>query len=251
MRFLVHAAAAPAEDLALEEALHLAVEEGLSPNTWRLWQAAAPAVILGTGQESALEADLERAATAGVSVLRRHSGGGAVVIGAGVLNFSGFFKFADVLGSETIRGAMAAVLQPVQAVLAEWKIATQLAGLSDLAALCDGGALRKIGGNAQARKRHSFVVHGTILADPDWARIDGLLRFPSSAPDYRAGRGHREFLTSLRELGAPSGLDAFSQAMAVRTGATAIESAPSASEAERAAKLLVEKYGTRQWNLRR
>ena len=251
MRFLNHTTTSPAEDLALEEAIHLAVEEGLSPNTWRLWQAAAPAVILGTGQESALEANLERAAAAKVSVLRRHSGGGAVVIGPGVLNFSGFFKFADAPGSETIQGAMAAILRPIQAVLGDWKIQTQLAGLSDLAAVCEGGALRKIGGNSQARKKHSFVVHGTILADPDWSRIDGLLRFPSSVPDYRAGRGHREFLTSLRELGAPSSLDAFSKALSVRTAAGAIESQPSAAEADRTATLLAEKYSTREWNFRR
>src|SRR6185295_8870984 len=102
-----------ASDLALEEAIHVCVEENLSPNTWRLWQPARPAVILGTGQESAREANLETARAENVPVLRRHSGGGAVVIGPGAINFSAFYRFADLPGSETIRGAMLAGLKPV------------------------------------------------------------------------------------------------------------------------------------------
>src|SRR5438874_9893583 len=107
MRLLIYTAPGAAADLALEETIHISVEDGSSPNTWRLWQAATAAVILGTGQESAREADLERTKQAGVPVLRRHSGGGAVAIGPGVINFSGFFRFADMPGSETIGGAMA------------------------------------------------------------------------------------------------------------------------------------------------
>ena len=252
LRLLKFTAPSPAEDLALEEAIHLSVEENTSPNTWRLWQPSIPAVILGTGQESTREANLDIARAESVSVLRRHSGGGTVVIGPGAINFSAFYRFADLPGSETIRGAMYVALAPLVRLLERWGLRVKEAGLSDLAVLCADGTLRKIAGNSQARKRHSVVVHGTLLADPDWGRIERLLHFPSSIPDYRAGRGHREFLTSLRECGAPHDRETFARELAKFLPEDTILSAkPSDAESERARVLLAEKYGREDWNFRR
>ena len=251
-RLLFYTAPSPAEDLALEEAIHLAVESGASPNTWRVWQAHAPAVILGTGQEAAKEADLDTAAKENVPILRRHSGGGTVIIGPGAINFSAFYLFQDLPGSQTIRGAMSAALQPVIQLLAGWKLKVQEAGISDLVVIAHDGALRKIAGNSQARKRLSVVVHGTLLADPDWARMARLLRFPSKAPDYRAGRDHRAFLTSLKENGAPHDLKSFLEGLAAAlTCGNAMEPMPAAAELARAEQLVAEKYGNPEWNLRR
>jgi len=209
-------------------------------------------VILGTGQESAREANLEVARAENVPVLRRHSGGGAVVIGPGAINFSAFYRLADLPGSETIRGAMYGALKPLIATLASLGLRVNEAGLSDLAVLCADGTLRKIAGNSQARKRRSVVVHGTLLADPDWARIDRLLHFPSSIPDYRAGRSHRDFLVSLKECGAPFAFENVARALAGFLPPDTMDaSAPSPDEARRAAILANEKYGRDEWNLRR
>jgi lipoate-protein ligase A len=159
---------------------------------------------------------------------------------------------ADLPGSETIRGAMRAALAPVVELLESWGLRVAEAGSSDLAVHGADGTLRKIAGNSQARKRRSLVVHGTLLADPDWARIERWLRFPSSTPDYRAGRAHRAFLTSLAECGAPSALPEFARAFAARLpGETLVALAPEDAEAERARALLAEKYGNDAWNFRR
>jgi lipoate-protein ligase A len=252
MRFLNHTTATPQADLALEEALHQCVEEDLSPNTWRIWQPAVSSVILGTGQECALETNLDIARAEKVPVLRRHSGGGAVVIGPGAINFSAFYRFADLPGSETIRGAMYAALTPLIKLLEQWGLVVRDAGYSDLAILSADGTLRKIAGNSQARKRRSVVVHGTLLADPDWKRIDRLLRFPSSIPDYRAGRGHREFLTSLAECNAPHAFEIFAAGLANFLPCdTIMEAAPSSEELKRAQVLLAEKYSRDEWHFRR
>ena len=251
LRVLLHTAPSPQEDLALEEAIHLAVEAGESPNTWRLWQAELPALVLGTGQEAAREVDLNAAADERAAVVRRHSGGGAVLIGPGVLNYSAFYAFRDLPGSETIRGAMSAALRPILAVLANWKLNAREAGLSDLVLVGDGG-VRKISGNAQARKKSSVVVHGTLLADPDWTRLARLLRYPSKAPDYRLNRGHRGFLTSLRENGAPYDLNSFAAGLPPVLGSDInIERAPTTGELKQAAQLARDKYSRPEWNLRR
>lgn len=252
IRLLLHTAASPAEDLALEEAIHLALEDDLVPNTWRLWQARVPAVILGTGQESAREANLDETRAADIPVLRRHSGGGAVVIGPGALNFSAFYRFADLPGSETIRGAMSAALKPVVAALGHFGIQAREAGLSDLAVLGADGTLRKIAGNSQARKKRGVTVHGTLLANPDFALIQRVLRFPSSVPDYRSGREHRAFLTSLKELNAPCDLESFTKELIGELPSDIlITTEPSPEEKTRAVRLHAEKYSTAGWNLRR
>ncbi|MEI6233485.1 MAG: biotin/lipoate A/B protein ligase family protein [Planctomycetota bacterium] len=252
LRYLNYTCSTPQEDLALEESIHLSVEEGASPSTWRVWQAAVPGVILGTGQEAAREANLDASRAENVPVLRRHSGGGAVVIGPGAINFSAFYRFTDLAGLETIRGAMYASLAPLVTMLESWGMTMKEAGLSDLAVLCADGTLRKIAGNSQARKRRSVVVHGTLLADPDWERIERLLRFPSSIPDYRAGRGHREFLTSLKECGAAFDFETFARELVafLPTG-TELTSVPSDEEMSRACDLVSEKYGRDEWNFRR
>lgn len=252
LRHLNYAAQSPAADVALEEAIHLAVEEDRSPNTLRLWQACVPALIIGTGQEHAREANLENLRAENVPLLRRHSGGGAVAIGPGVINYSAFYRFADLPGSETIQGAMRAALQPVVALLTKWGLRCEFAGLSDLAVIGTDGTLRKIAGNSQARKRRSVVCHGTLLANPDWSRIERLLRFPSSVPDYRAGRSHRDFLTSLKSCGAPDDFPTFARELAKLLHPDTIsESAPTEWESARASVLLAEKYACDDWNLRR
>ncbi|MCZ7647569.1 MAG: hypothetical protein M5U26_20315 [Planctomycetota bacterium] len=270
MRFLLHTATTPVEDLALEEAIQLGMEEGISPPTWRVWQAREPALVLGTGQEHAKELHLGAVRDEGIPVLRRHSGGGAVLIGPGVLNYSAFHFIDRLPGAQTIGGAMEAALKPVLealAVLAPFNSRFairnprfQLAGLSDIAVSApaselgtrDSELLKKLAGNSQARKRRSVLVHGTLLADPDWAALERYLRFPSRAPDYRSGRAHRAFLTSLKELDAPEELGAFAQALRLALGhSDPIETTPLDKETQTAALLVAEKYARPTWNLRR
>ena len=252
LRLLTYASTSPPADLSLEEAIQLGLEDATSPPTWRVWEARQHAVVLGTGQEAAKEVDLDAARAAGIPVLRRHSGGGAVLIGPGVIACSGFYRIAELPGATTISGAMRAALAPVRAALKALGVDAREVGLSDLAVPSADGSLRKLAGNAQARKRVSVLVHGTLLADPDWELLERLLRFPSRPPEYRAGRGHRPFLTSLRELGAPCGLSAFVEALASVLGPDWPRAAkPLETEALKARELLAVKYSRDEWNLRR
>src|SRR6516164_10696836 len=74
----------PAANLALEEALVRAIPQG---TLLRIWQNEA-CVVLGRGQRLEREVNVAAAAAAGVPVLRRASGGGAVYHDLGNLNIT-------------------------------------------------------------------------------------------------------------------------------------------------------------------
>src|SRR5262249_51985287 len=81
-----------AENLALEEALLLQAEQG-GPEVLRLWEWRQQAVVLGAAGRLAQEVDEAACMNDGVPIVRRSSGGGAVVLGPGCLNFSLILRF--------------------------------------------------------------------------------------------------------------------------------------------------------------
>jgi lipoate-protein ligase A len=177
------------ELLAREADLQRLAEEGkgLREFGW-VWSAPAPAVILGRSTPDSY-VDLEACARAHVPVVRRESGGGAVVLGPGCLNYTLVLScelhphLREVSGSyRHILGAVAAATGAPNLRIEE----------SDLV-LGD----QKCGGCAQRRMRHTVLHHGTLLFDfnPDLAEL--FLRTPAKQPAYRRGRRHRDFLTNI------------------------------------------------------
>src|SRR5204863_255304 len=80
-------------NLALDEALLLDAEEGLSGEVLRLWEWPERAVVLGSACRLGEDVDEFACAAAGVPILRRSSGGGTVLLGAGCLCFSLVLRF--------------------------------------------------------------------------------------------------------------------------------------------------------------
>src|SRR5262245_54574190 len=96
------------EHLAEDWRLFQQVEEGAADYVSRLWEVRAPAVVLGRFGAASEEVFEARCELDGVPIVRRFSGGGAVVIGSGCLNFSMVFAlprhpaFLDVSRSFTL-----------------------------------------------------------------------------------------------------------------------------------------------------
>lgn len=68
----------------------------------------------------------------------------------------------------------------------------EIQGTSDLAL-----RNKKFSGNAQYRKRHYLLFHGTFLLHFDTSLIQKLLPVPVKQPAYRQHRPHDDFLTNL------------------------------------------------------
>jgi lipoate-protein ligase A len=181
-------------------AANLALDESLARSAWatrrhllRFWWGGPPAVVMGSNERAEQVVDGPACARHGVEVLKRCTGGGTVLQTGGVLNYSLVMPAPDHLN---LKAGFRQGADVVCAILAAFGIAGAPEGTSDVAV-----GDRKISGNAQARRWKAVLVHGTLLVDFDFDLAEKVLCHPLREPEYRHGRGHRDFLVTLRALG--------------------------------------------------
>ncbi|MCC8190891.1 MAG: lipoate--protein ligase family protein [Planctomycetes bacterium] len=221
-----------------------------------LWRPAGVTVALGLAQRPDRECDVDALLRDGVGLVRRQSGGGAVLLYSGVLCWEAFAS-EDCLraggGDAGIRPAYRFLSQPVVAGLRALGIAVVSAGTCDLSVVGDDRRLRKVAGTAQLRRRGSVLVHGSLLVDADLDRLARYLAFPSEQPEYRADRSHGEFCTTVAAAGGlPAAMAAVTAA--IHTAAREMHwsvTAPSGLALPEARRFFLEKYAHRRWNWER
>ncbi len=198
MDYQVLKPATPQEMLAWDDAFLDAAEQGDGTEQLWFWESSQPFVVVGYGQSLDREVNLDACSLAGIPVFRRCSGGGAVVQGPGCLCY-GLILRIDASGpNATIASTNAHVMERHREAIASLVTETVvIRGHTDLAIQTPEGEL-KFSGNAQRRRRSFLLFHGTLLLDFDLSLIEHCLRFPSLAPEYRAGRSHGSFVVNLR-----------------------------------------------------
>src|SRR5262249_47245864 len=117
------------------------------------------------------------------------------------------------------------------------KAPVEIQGHTDLAV---GGL--KFSGNAQRRKKHFLLFHGSILLHLDIKLIEMALPLPSRQPDYRLNRSHSDFLMNLK---VPSSL--LKETLPKSWGA--LTSQPPVPN-DRIALLVREKYSRPEWTFK-
>ena len=231
-------------NLALDEALlEQAEASGRPRECLRLWEPAAPVVVIG--RSSLLEQEANEAACRQrcVPILRRTSGGAAIVAAPGCLMYAVVLSLQRRPQLRAIDEAHRFVLGKLVEALRPLAPAVALRGTSDLAlgdlALGD----RKFSGNSLRVKREHLLYHGTLLYDFPLELIETCLASPPRQPEYRAGRSHRDFVANLS-------LDAASLRRALVAAWGANEPVPDWPRGL-VEQLVAEKYSRREWNYRR
>ncbi len=159
------------------------------------------AVVLGRGGDAERELHPGAIAADAVPVYRRPGGGGAVVLDPGNLVVVLALPLPGLGG---IPAAFRLASDLVIAALAACGVAgVAQRGVSDLTV-----GDRKLGGSCLRRERGLAHYATTLLVEPDLALMDRYLAQPPREPDYRAGRGHADFVTCLRRLGHVQPLEA-------------------------------------------
>lgn len=193
----------PGRVLAWSETLLDDPARTAGPPAVALWRPAGVTAAIGLGQSPAVELDEDAMRRDGVALVRRQSGGGAVLLYPGVLCWEALASLEAMGGTAcewSIRRAYAFLTQPVLGALRGMGLDAAQAGICDISLPGrDGGAARKLAGTAQLRRRNMVLVHGSLLVDPDMAMLPRYLRTPSEEPEYRRGRTHRDFCLSVAE----------------------------------------------------
>ena len=229
----------PAENLALDEALLEAAEIGdLADEVLRLWELPAPAVIIGRSSKIAEEVNLPVAESLQIPVLRRASGGAAIVAGPGCLMYSVVLRYAGREHLRLLDEVHRHVLGIIRSALAPLADGIEHLGTSDLAL-----NNRKFSGNSLRCKRDHLLYHGTILYNYDLTLIPQLLKTPPRQPEYRENRPHTDFITNL-PLTASTLRDALTTAF---NAAHPLINLPQAQTTH----LLTTRYSQPAWNLSR
>ena len=236
MRYLDLTLPGAAENLALDEALlEQAQSAGRPTETLRLWEPARPMAVLGRSSKIDDEVHLDACRELGIPVLRRVSGGAAVLTGPGCLMYALVLSCRLRPGLRSVEHAHRFVLGTLAAALGPLAPGVRCRGTSDLAI-----GEYKFSGNSIRLKRDHLLYHGTLLYDFPLELIARCLKMPPRQPGYRDGRSHREFMTNLPL-----------QPTVIRRALLAAWKAHEPYNnwpEDPTARLAVEKYGRRHWN---
>lgn len=248
-------------NMAIDDAVLDAHLQGRCAPTFRVYRWSPPALTLGQFQDLETEVDIDRCAEKGVDVVRRLTGGRAVlhqdeltysVVASDQAGFPrslvesyllinrGLIATYRLLGVEVSLEAHAN--EPTCAAC------FSSAGLADLTYRG-----RKLCGSAQFRKDDALLQHGSLPITFDAQAFFSLLRFPSEAARHRAQAAYGLKATSLREIsGNGTGyrqlraalLAGFEEALGIVLRAEPL----TPEEWDLARQLAVEKYGSYGWN---
>ena len=176
------------------------------PYAFLVWQPARAWIIIGRGNKAADSVHVDLARADGVPVAQRPSGGEAVILTPRTLVVSAVRNTPSQHPSrhyfQSYNGAVITALAGLGVPGLAMK------GISDIA-LGD----RKIAGSSIYRNRERVFFHAVLNVAEDPALMERYLRPPRRQPDYRLGRSHAEFVTSLAAAGYPLPMPALQAAI--------------------------------------
>lgn len=190
MHQTAHDRADAATHLDDEWRLFQTFEAGATGHCCMTWETTHPVVVVGRHGRPADHVVLDACREDEVPVLQRCSGGGAVVLAPGCLNYAIAISLVSHPGLAGVAHSFQVILGRMAAALGVPGL--RFAGEADLA-----WHDRKVSGNAQRRGRRALLHHGTLLYAFDPALAQRYLREPVRQPAYRARRRHTEFMGNL------------------------------------------------------
>jgi len=186
-RLLSYAEHDGATNMAIDEAILEAHLQGLVPPTLRFYNFVPAAISLGLNQEIP-EGLLARAEAKGMEVVRRPTGGRAVLHTHDLTySFVGSTSEHDGFLSSSVSGAYKQICRGLQQGFQHLGVDLQLGSADssyrkhhDCFGVTTGSDLhcagKKLVGSAQLRRRHAVLQHGSILLNQDQAAMSELLQ---------------------------------------------------------------------------
>ncbi len=266
--------AAAAVNMAIDEAILLAHSREIVPPTLRFYQWQPAAVSLGYFQSARAAIDGDECGKQGIDVVRRLTGGRAVLHDA-ELTYSLVIRENAACIPKTIAASYRYFSQVLLAGLEKLGVQAQMSRPRDTyrktnrqeqltsAACFDCPAGyeivhegRKLVGSAQVRKQGVILQHGSILLDFSPEKLAGVLRFSSPQKRGEMVAGLVERVTSLkkilgREVTGQETREAILAAFASRSGVEKQKGCLTAEEQSVSRQLAEERYRNPAWTYKR
>jgi lipoate-protein ligase A len=231
-------------DLALLRSLSL---RACRP-TLRLYSWAPPALTIGYFQRIEEEVREEECRREGVTVIRRVTGGGAV-LHEHEITYSVFIPLSHRAAPPSIRESYELLCLPIVDTLRGLGLDAEFKPVNDV--LVHGA---KVSGSAQTRREGVLLQHGTLLVDVDAERMFRLLnvtkeKSASGTPEGRVTSLRRLLDGCVMEKGfAPELSVRLARAFEARLGCSFEEGVLEAGEREDAVRMEKELFALEAWN---
>ncbi|AIT28056.1 biotin/lipoate A/B ligase family protein [Bordetella holmesii 30539] len=229
--------------MALDAVITDEVGAGVRAPTLRIWEWAAPAVVIGRFQSLRNEVDAEGARRHGVSVVRRVSGGGAMFIEPGNSITYSLSVPQEFVAGMSFQESYAFLDSWVIKALHDLGIKAWYQPLNDIAS--EGG---KIGGAAQARRSKAVLHHVTMSYDIDADKMVEILRIGREKLSDKGTTSAKKRVDPLRSqtgLARDAIIERMLQTFAAMAPLQPVALADSTIAA--AQKEVDEKFATEQW----
>jgi lipoate---protein ligase len=175
-----------------EDLLDRFVSEGTP--VFRVYEPASPCAVLGASGRPERDLLLDRLAADGIPWLYRRGGGGTVVLGPGQVVLALVTEVGSPFRNREYAAAVNAWI--IEGLAALGIAGVEPEGISDLAIRG-----RKIVGTSIYRTRLVLFYQASLLVQYDVSAFTRYLAMPVKTPEYRAGRSHEDFCTTLAREG--------------------------------------------------
>src|SRR5580692_1066670 len=157
MQFLSLSCDRHEENLAVDEALLDEAEAAGQPReVLRIWEPAAPLVVVGRSSHVSREVHEEVCRRRGIPILRRTSGGAAIVTGPGCLMYAVVLSYELRPALRSLDAAHSLVMETMASAWAPLVPGVARRGICDLTYRD-----RKFSGNSVRCRRQHLLYHGT------------------------------------------------------------------------------------------
>ena len=195
-------------NMAIDEAMLLAHEQGMTPPTLRVYEWAPAALTVGFFQNISEDIDEQKCQEEGIDIVRRKTGGRSVL-------HKDELTYSVVASGEcgfpySVAGSYKAISQGLIAAYRILGLDVNLAPHrgDPMAAACFNAASfgdltcqgRKIAGSAQFRRSEVLLQHGSLPISLDTKLYFSILRFPSINSREKAMRVFDKRATCLTEM---------------------------------------------------
>jgi len=163
-------------------------------NQFLIWIPDKVYIVLGASNNPAEALNMDMVEKDKITVLKRPSGGQTVILTPNnIIIAAVYFDKKTMQPKDVFQQINKLIISTIEHTGIR---DLSLMGISDIAI-----SGKKILGSAIYRSKDALLYHAVLNLGEPSVTFERYLKHPSKEPDYRQGRSHAEFVTSLKEKG--------------------------------------------------